>query len=151
MADETMRPATHADAELILKLYELRREPVMRAARHFITAEFWPKSVDEILEIVRAFGTERNEWFRQVIGYWEMVSSFVNRGVLERELFLDYAGELVFVYAKFRPFLAELRAAVSTGFLGQTEQLLTSSERAQLMIEAMEKRLAARAQAQAAK
>jgi hypothetical protein len=150
MADETTRPATHADAELILKLYELRREPVMRAARHFITAVFWPKSADEILEIIRAFGTERNEWLRQVIGYWEMVSSFVNRGVLERELFLDYAGELFFTYAKFRPFLAELRAAVSPGFLGQTEKLLTSCERAQQMVEVSAKRLAARTQAQAA-
>jgi hypothetical protein len=151
MAEEMTKHATHADAELVLKLYELRREHVMRAARHFITAEFWPKSADEILEIIREFGSERNEWLRQVIGYWEMVSSFVNRGVLERELFLDYAGELVFTFAKFRPFLEELRAAVSPGLLGQTEKLLTGSERAQQMLEVTAKRLEERAQAQAAK
>jgi hypothetical protein len=78
-----------------------------------------------------------------------MVSSFVNRGVLEREIFLDYAGELVFTFAKFRPFLEELRAAVSPGFLGQTEKLLMGSERAQQMVEVTAKRLAARTQAQA--
>lgn len=148
MADETStRPATHADAELILKLYDLRREPVMREARRFMGIEFWPKSADDILVLIRDMGSQHNEWFRQVIGYWEMAASFVNRGVVDKELFLDYGNELIFVYAKFRPFLDELRAATSPGFLGQTEKLITSSERARQMAETMEKRFAARAKA----
>lgn len=148
MADEiAQKTATHADAELILKLYQLRGEPVMREARRFMGNEFWPKSADDILALIRDMGSQHNEWLRQVIGYWEMASSFVNRGVIEKELFLDYGNELIFTYAKFRPFLEEVRAAIAPGFLGQTEKLITSSERAQQMADTMEKRFAARAKA----
>ena len=146
MGEETAtRPATHADADLILKLYDMRREPVMREARRFMGTEFWPKSADDILAIIRDFGSQHNEWLRQVIGYWEMAASFVNRGVIEKELFLDYGNELIFIYAKFRPYLEEVRAAISPAFLGQTERLISGSARAQQMAAAMEQRFAARA------
>lgn len=148
MADEiAQKTAAHADAELILKLYDMRREPVMREARRFMGIEFWPKSAEDILALIRDMGSQHNEWLRQVIGYWEMASSFVNRGVIEKELFLDYGNELIFTYAKFRPFLEEVRKATSPTFLGQTEKLITSSERARQMAEIMEARFAARAKA----
>jgi len=43
-------------AELILHLYELRRETVMREARSYIGGEFMPASADELVQIVSAGG-----------------------------------------------------------------------------------------------
>ena len=100
--------ATHHDAELILKLYDLRREPVMREARNFVVG-FWPKSVDDILAITNAFGTKENAYLRQVYGYWEMTAALVVHGTLNALLVFDTCQEMYFVYAKIQPFLAEFR------------------------------------------
>ena len=102
---------THADAELILKLYEARREAEIRKARSWWTQTFWPQSADDILAVMRAFGSQENNWFRQVAGYWGMVASFVKNGVLNETLFLDpsFSGELFVIYTKVAPFLKELR------------------------------------------
>ena len=102
---------TYADAELILKLYEARREAEIRKARSWWTQTFWPQSADDILAVMRAFGSQENNWFRQVSGYWGMVASFVKNGVLSETLFLDpsFSGELFVIYTKVAPFLKELR------------------------------------------
>ena len=71
------------EASLILKLYDLRREPVMREARASMVT-FSPKSFDDVLALVNAFGTKEQAYFRQVAGYWEMAASLVNRGALNR-------------------------------------------------------------------
>jgi len=65
-----MAKATVEDAELILHLYELRTETIMRKARAFIVGEFWPQSADDLANLVGSFGTQENAYFRQVIGYW---------------------------------------------------------------------------------
>jgi hypothetical protein len=101
--------ATTHDADLILKLYELRQDATMRQARTWICAEFFPKSADEILAILSASTSEHNAWFRQVISYWDMASAFVLHGALNAELFLDCNNEPFFLYAKFEPFLADIR------------------------------------------
>ena len=88
--------ATHHDAELILKLYDLRREPVMRDARNFVVG-FWPKSVDEILALTNAFGSKENAYLRQVYGYWEMVAALVVHGTLNALLVFDTCQEMYFV------------------------------------------------------
>jgi hypothetical protein len=112
---------THADADLILKLYDLRREETMRKARNFMFS-FFPQTVDDAAKIVRAFGTEENAYFRQVVGYWEMAATFVVQGILDRELFFATNGEMWFVYSKFRPMLKELREAFnSPDFLKNVE------------------------------
>src|ERR1700727_1559212 len=105
------RKPSYADAQLILQLYELRREPEMRKARNWWVGEFWPANLDEYLKVVQAPGTPENAWLRQVSSYWSMASSFVLNGVLNAELFLQPAisGEMVFVLAKVHPFLKELR------------------------------------------
>jgi hypothetical protein len=140
---ETKLP-TAADAELVLKLYDLRREATMRRARQFLTSEFWPKTAEEILAVVRDFGSERNQWFRQVISYWEMANAFANRGVVNLDIYLDGAGEAIFLFAKFKPFLAEIRSQASASFLAQTEKLILSSQRAQDSLATIEKNLEAR-------
>ena len=100
--------ATHQDAELILKLYDLRREPVMREARNFV-AGFSPKSVDDMLAVANTFGTKENAYVRQVFGYWEMVASLIVHGTLNALLAYDTLSEMYFVYAKIQPFVEEFR------------------------------------------
>ncbi len=102
---------TVADAELILKLYDLRREAEMRKARHWWVGEFFPENADDFLKVAWAAGTPENNWLRQVGGYWSMAASFVLHGVLNEELFIQPAvsGEMYFLLAKVHPFLAELR------------------------------------------
>jgi hypothetical protein len=118
---------THHDAEIILKLYDLRREPVMREARSFLV-QFAPKSLDEMLKVANAFGTKEQAYLRQVAGYWEMAASLVNRGALNRELALDNFQEMFFVYAKVQPYLEEYRQTMGTpNFLRQVQQLAESS------------------------
>src|ERR1700676_1561166 len=90
--------ATAADAELILKLYDLRREAEMRKARHWWTTTFWPQTADDVLKISSNMGGQENNWFRQVSGYWSMAASLVEHGALDRDLFLEpsFSGEMFF-------------------------------------------------------
>jgi hypothetical protein len=145
---------THADADLILKLYDLRREAEMRKARKFVMEQFWPESADEVLKIVQGFGSQENSWLRQVLGYWEMVASFVNKGILDADLLLDSAGEMWFVYAKFKPLLPELRKTVHSEIMLSIEKAAESTqrgrERLDYMKTAFEKRKQMMAQAQKA-
>ena len=102
---------THADAQLILQLYELRREAEMRKARNFATMQFWPQSADDYIKIASAMGTPENAYLRQVNSYWDMVASFILHGVLSDELFFSpgIGNEMLFVFAKVQPFLKEIR------------------------------------------
>jgi len=102
---------TIEDAKLIVQLYDLRREAEMRKARNWWAGEFFPQSADDFLKVAWAMGTQENNWLRQVGGYWGMVSSFVNAGALNEDLFLapGFSGELFLIYAKIHPFIKELR------------------------------------------
>ena len=93
-------------AELILKLYELRREAVMREARDWFFA-FNPGSFEDFQ---RAVMSEHSAYLRMVTSYWDMACSFVNHGAIDAEMFNDANGEQVFVFAKLQPFLEEIRA-----------------------------------------
>ena len=133
--------ATATDADLILKLYDLRRETLMRQARDSV-ANFWPQSAQECIRVAQDFGGEQNAYFRQVVSYWEMAAGFVLKGALNEELFLDSAGEMVFVFAKFHPFLPELRKAMNAPeFYSRVEQLLERSEKGRQMLKATIDRL----------
>lgn len=128
-----MSTPTHADAELILKLYDLRRETELRKARAWWVGAFWPNSADDIIAVLRATNTPENAWFRQATSYWGMAASFVSRGVLNEELFLEpsVSGELFFIYAKVAPFLKELREKLQNPTLFATlEKLVTGSQAA---------------------
>lgn len=135
--------ATVEDAELILKLYDLRREETMRQARHWITAEFQPQSFEEFVAPIRAWGTEQNAWFRQVTSYWEMAAAFVLHGSLNGDLFLDCNGEPLFIYAKFQPFLTEMRKQ-NPNFLMRIERLLERYPAARERVEQITRTLEAR-------
>jgi hypothetical protein len=119
---------TAEDAKIIMRLYDLRREPEMRKARAWFAA-WWPRSVDDILKVMQASGTQENAWFRQVNGYWDMAASFVLRGAVNEELFFDSGGELWFVLAKLHPFLKEVRQKgnVPQGFV-RVEKVATRTK-----------------------
>jgi hypothetical protein len=103
---------TQADAQLILQMYDLRREAEMRKARNWATMEFWPQSADDYIKVASAFGTQENAWLRQVVTYWDMVAAIVLAGALNEELFFAPgagSGEMLYIFAKLHPFLKEIR------------------------------------------
>jgi hypothetical protein len=143
--------ATHHDAELVLKLYDLRREPVMREARKFI-AGFNPQSADDVIALISA-STQENAYFRQVTTFWEMAAALVLNGALHEGIFIDTAGEMFFVFAKFAPFVAEVREKIENpNFLANSEKIITHTELAQAKLAGMmarQKKMAERRAAQA--
>jgi len=135
---------TYEDAQLVLKLYELRREEKIRAAREWFTQKFFPTSIDDLRAIQGSTGSE-NVYFRMVTTYWEMAASFVVRGVLNGDLFLDSGGEMILVWTKLEPFVAQYRTAPgSDTFLVNVEKVVNSSPRAQDRVRKTRERLASR-------
>ena len=103
-------PTPFESAVLNLKLYDLRREPVLREARAWFLRDFNPDSLAELGEIVRG---ERNASFRMVLGYWDMAASLVTTGAIDATAFLAAHGEIFATFAKVQPFLDEIRRASS--------------------------------------
>ena len=101
--------ATYDDVNLILKLYELRRDDRLREARKFVGG-LKVKTLAE-LQSVCPPGSEQDASFRMATSYWEMAASFVTSGVLNRELFADSGGELLFVWTKIQDLVPEIRKA----------------------------------------
>ena len=105
-----MPQATYQDADLILKLYEMRREEKLRAARAWFAANFSAKSFSEALEKYPP-GTEHNSYFRMVTSYWDMAASFIARGIMHEELFFENNGEMLFVWERIRGLVDEYRTS----------------------------------------
>lgn len=126
-----MATPTHADAELILKLYDARREPEIRKARQWWTATFWPESADDIIKVIRAMGSQENNFLRMVLGYWGMAGSFVTNGVLNEDLFFEpsFSGEMFLIYAKVEPYLKDLREKMQNPMLLANLEKLVCSEK----------------------
>jgi hypothetical protein len=103
-----MSLATYDDVNLILRLYELRREEKMRAARSWFGANCKPKSLAEFNQICPP-GSEANAFARQVMSYWDMVASFVTNGVLNQELVFQNNRELLLVWMRVEPIVEEIR------------------------------------------
>jgi len=101
-------PTPFESATLNLKLFDLRREPVLRDARQWFLAEFNPESFAELAAIA---GGARNATFRMVLGYWDMAASLVTTGAVDGEAFRAAHSEIFLTLAKVYPFLSELRAA----------------------------------------
>jgi hypothetical protein len=103
-----MAQATYDDANLVLRLYELRREPKMRQARDWFATTYNATTLEE-LDKLCPMGSEQNAYARMVASYWEMAASFVTSGVLNPELFFESGGELLFVWAKLAPLAPAIR------------------------------------------
>jgi hypothetical protein len=141
--------ASTADAELILKLYELRTETVMRKARAWMTGEFWPATADELFAVQNDFGSDNNAWLRQVVTYWEMAASLVLHGALSADLFVDCNSEPFYILAKLAPILPDIHAKLPTYF-SKTLQLIEISQAAAARYEAMKKSVEGRRQSRGA-
>lgn len=137
--------ATPADAEIVLKLYQLRTEAVMREARAWITGEFWPTTVEEFFAVAGNPAEPHNAWFRQVTTYWEMAAAMVLHGAVSAELFVDCNGEGFFLLAKFSPILEGIRERIP-GFLTKTSELVkrfsAAAQRYEMALKSVEARRA---------
>jgi hypothetical protein len=132
------------DAQLILKIYDLRREPVMRAARNFALGEFWPQNYEEFIPVVTGYGTQPNAYLRQVLTFWNMLAAMVLRGAIDEQLFLDTQTEPYFLWAKFGQYIPQARQdQIDPEFLLHLEKL-ASKPAAKKKIKGLQERLLAR-------
>ena len=144
-----------AEADLILKLYDLRRETTMREARNWFFM-FNPTTPADIMDVLTS---DKSGLYRMVISYWDMACSFVNNGAIDAQMFNDANGEHVFVYAKMEPFIPAMREQMGAPqFLAQLEKtvkalpdseerLAAVRQRMQAMIAKFQERAAAAAAA----
>jgi len=119
-------------ADLIMKLYELRREPTMREARNWFVS-FFPESVDDVMKAMIDPAT--SAYYRMAITYWDMAASFVNRGAIDEEMFFDSNGECIIYFAKIQPYLEQLRVNLANPkYLANLEKLIMKQENAVEML-----------------
>jgi hypothetical protein len=140
MADE--KKATYEDTQLILRLYELRREEKMREARDWLTLKFFPDKVEDVLEIFSP-GHPHNAHFRMVVSYWDMAASFAVRGPLDAELFLQSSGELMVVWSKLEKYIPQIREAYTLPeYLSNIEEIIKQVEWAPNRVKWLQERFA---------
>jgi hypothetical protein len=121
-----MRKPTHDDAMLLLKLYELRREPEMRAARSWVMTNpplTWEELKDRYLS-----HEEHDRYVRMVSSYWQMVGTLVNRGILHAEIFFEHTGEDIVAWEKCARWIEGARRDIRTTYCGEFEQLVKSHQ-----------------------
>jgi hypothetical protein len=112
----------YESATLLIRLYELRREPTMRDARTWFVSSFHADTVDDVL---RTLGGPNSAHFRMVTSYWDMAASFVLNGAIDEKMFTDANGEHTIVFAKMQPVLAEYRAKMGNPrYFASLEQLV---------------------------
>jgi hypothetical protein len=128
-------------ATLNLKLFDLRREPVLREARQWFIAEFHP---DSYADVVATVSSARNASFRMVIGYWEMAASMVTSGAIDADSFRAAHGEIFGAFTKIQPFLEEMRKAMSEpSFCEHLEKVVLGAPDAQGILDRRRARLRA--------
>jgi len=116
----------HHDAELVLKLYDMRRETVMRESRAMVSAKYWPKTADEAVAVLKT-DHPLNAAFRQVVTYWEMAYGFVKWGVIHADFMVESSSEGLLVFARAEPFLPQIRETYPSYFTN-AEWVATNSE-----------------------
>jgi hypothetical protein len=129
-------PSTpYESATLLIRLYELRREPTMREARSWFSLQFNPSSFDEVVQTVMG---PNSGYFRMVTSYWDMAASFVLNGAIDEQMFNDANGEQIGVFAKMEPYLSDYRQRVGNPkYLAQLEHVVMRRPGAKESIAAM--------------
>ena len=130
----------YQDADLLLRVYEMRREAVMRASRDAFNGKFWPTNYDEVKAIATA-GHELNAAYRQLGTYWEMVYGLVKHGIVNTEFFMETNGEGIFMYAKLEPYLEQLRKDFNPTILRNTEWVAKETDRGRMLTELFQARV----------
>ena len=129
-----------AEAGLILKLYELRREAEMRKARDWYFRDFNPQSLADWNATM--FG-EHSGHVRMVVSYWDMAAALVNQGAISQDLFTETNGEHIGVFAKVEPILGEIRAAYGPQFAANLEKLIDETPDGRKRVAQMRERVKA--------
>jgi hypothetical protein len=136
-------PTPFESAQLNLKLFELRREPILREARNWFVREFNPESFDELIAFVRG---KRNDSFRMVISYWNMAASLVTSSAIDADAFRAAHDEIFATFSKIHPFLSDLRAAAGEPeFCKDIEAVVLAAPKAKAILERRRKVLRAAA------
>lgn len=116
------KPNKAESANLILKLYDLRREEKMREARNWIFS-FMPESAGDVMQAM--INTETSAYYRMITSYWDMAASFVNHDAIDEAMFMETSAEAVMVFAKIEPFIEEVRQTMqSPKYLKNLEKLM---------------------------
>jgi len=122
-----MPKPSHADAELLLHLYEIRRDPELRRARAWLLTEFKPTTWADVKS--RYLSHEDDDrWYRMTTSYWEMVATLVNRGALHAELFFDHTGEDIVTWERIKTLIPDARADLRPTYLTQFEKLVLAHQ-----------------------
>lgn len=133
-----MSSTPYESATLLIRLYELRREPTMRDARAWYVSSFNPNSVDDVVQALRG---PNSAHFRMVTSYWDMAASFVLNGAIDEKMFADANGEHIIVFAKLEPFLAEYRAKMGNpAYYASLEKLVMQMPGAKERLAALRER-----------
>ena len=130
----------HEDAHLVLKLYDMRRESVMRESREAVLRDFWPKSEAEALAVLDR-EHPINRAFRQTSTYWEMVYGMAKHGIVHTDYLLENTGEGIFLYAKIEPYLTALRGATHAGAFQNAEWIVNSGDFGRSVLERFRSRV----------
>ncbi len=116
--------AKQQDAALILKLYELRRDEMLRRARNWYVTEFQPESAKDIIKLMLS-GQEPSAYYRMITSYWDMAASLVNNDGIDEKMFIEANTEHIGIFARIEPFIAEVREAFGEAdYLIQLERLV---------------------------
>jgi hypothetical protein len=127
----------YKDADLILKLYDLRREKTMREARSWFF-QFNPQTPADFMDVITS---DKSGLYRMVVSYWEMAASLVNHGAIDADMFNDANGEHIFVYAKLEPFLPALRQEMGPKFLEHLEKVVKEMPDSEERVSAVRERI----------
>ena len=131
----------HFDADLVLKIYDLRRETVMRESRSAMNAKYWPRNAAEAVAVLNS-DHPLNAPFRQISAYWEMVYGMAKHGIIHGEFLVENNGEGLFLFARVEPYLAPIREASSPRAFQNSEWIVAHSPTAKRIMETFRARVA---------
>lgn len=124
----------HFDAELVLRIYDLRREEAMRESRNAINRDYWPRSADEAVEVLR-HDHPLNRAYRQTTAYWEMVYGMARHGVIHADFLAENNTEGLLLFARVEPYLARIREASNPRAFRNAEWIATECEMGRQIME----------------
>lgn len=142
--------STYEDAQLVLRLYELRREEKLRAARDWYRTKFFPQSFEDVQAVLSPANPDNVSW-RMVTSYWDMAASFAAHGVLHAELFLESSTEMLLVWSRLEDFIPRLRQEYGPRILANVEKTIARVPWAADRVQQFKDRLPAFRQALASK
>jgi hypothetical protein len=130
----------HRDADLVLKIYDLRREAVMRESRSAINSKYWPRNAEEAVALIKT-DHPLNAAYRQTSTYWEMVYGMARHGIVHSDFLVENNGEGLLLFARVEPYLVQIRQASSPRAFQNAEWIVANSNSATRMMELMRARV----------